>query len=45
MARGARGNVNRALKDWEQKGWIAIRDREILLLDRNKLNEISFSDE
>lgn len=45
MARGARGNVNRALKDWEQKGWIAIRDREILLLDRNRLNEIWFGDE
>jgi CRP-like cAMP-binding protein len=45
MARGARGNVNRALKDWEQKGLIAIRDREILLLDRNKLNALSFSDD
>ena len=45
MARGARGNVNRTLKEWEQRGWVAVRDREILILDREKLNAVSFNDE
>ena len=41
MARGARGNVNRALKGWERLGWIAIRNRQILLLDRARLEELA----
>ena len=41
MARGARGNVNRALKAWERAGWIAIQDRNILILDRNRLEALS----
>ena len=41
MARGARGNVNRALKAWERSGWIAIQDRNILILDRNRLEALS----
>lgn len=45
MARGARGNVNRALKTWEKAGWIAIRDRCILILDRPKLEALAVEDE
>ena len=45
MARGARGNVNRALKTWERAGWIAIQDRCIVILDRAKLDGLSFREE
>jgi len=45
MARGARGNVNRALKSWERKGWIGIHDRCILILDRPRLEAIAIEDE
>ncbi|MBC8129906.1 MAG: Crp/Fnr family transcriptional regulator [Rhizobiaceae bacterium] len=45
MARGARGNVNRALKIWEKSGWIAIRDRCILILDRPSLEALAFEDD
>jgi CRP/FNR family cyclic AMP-dependent transcriptional regulator len=45
MARGARGNVNRALKSWERAGWIAIQDRSIVILDRSKLDGLSFREE
>jgi CRP/FNR family cyclic AMP-dependent transcriptional regulator len=45
MARGARGNVNRALKTWERAGWIAIQDRSIVILDRAKLDGLSFREE
>jgi len=44
MARGARGNVNRALKSWERSGWIAIVDRSIAILDRSKLEHLAFED-
>lgn len=45
MARGARGNINRALKQWEAQGWIALRDRAIYVLDRESLEALSFEDE
>jgi CRP-like cAMP-binding protein len=41
MARGTRGNVNRALKSWEKRGWIAMQGRSILLLNREKLENLS----
>jgi CRP-like cAMP-binding protein len=44
MARGARGNVNRALKAWERAGWIAIIDRSIAILDRKRLEGLAFED-
>lgn len=44
MARGARGNVNRALKAWERAGWIAIVDRSIAILNRGKLEGLAFED-
>jgi len=40
MARGARGNVNRILKDWERSGLVAICDRTILILDRERLESL-----
>lgn len=45
MARGARGNVNRALKSWEKEGWIAIRNRCILILDRPRLEAVAINDD
>lgn len=45
MARGARGNVNRALKQWEARGWIGLRDRAIYLLDRESLEALSFEED
>lgn len=44
MARGARSNVNRALKAWERSGWIAIEDRCILILNRRRLEALSFEE-
>jgi CRP/FNR family transcriptional regulator, cyclic AMP receptor protein len=37
MARGARGSVNRVLKTWERAGWLTIKDRAILIVDRPAL--------
>lgn len=45
MARGARGNVNRALKSWEKDEMIAIQDRSILILDRSGLEAIAINDD
>lgn len=44
MARGSRGNVNRALKLWERKGWIAMRDRSILVIERRHIETISLEE-
>jgi CRP/FNR family transcriptional regulator, cyclic AMP receptor protein len=44
MARGSRGNVNRTLKGWERAGWIAIRDRAILILERERLEGLSIEE-
>ena len=44
MARGARGNVNRALKAWERSGWISIRDRCIFILNRSKLEGLAIEE-
>lgn len=44
MARGARGNVNRALKAWQARGWIAVEERSILIVDRGALEAIAVSD-
>jgi CRP-like cAMP-binding protein len=41
MARGARGNVNRALKTWERAGWIAIKERSIVVVNRAELENLS----
>ncbi len=43
MARGARGNVNRALKTWERAGWIAIKDRSIVVVNRAELENLSMN--
>lgn len=44
MARGARGNVNRALKAWERAGWVAIVDRRVLILDRARLESLALEE-
>lgn len=41
MARGSRGNVNRALQAWQRSGWIALRDRSIVILNRSALAEVA----
>lgn len=45
MARGARSNVNRALKSWERARWIAIQDRSILILNRQRLESLALQEE
>jgi CRP-like cAMP-binding protein len=45
MARGSRGNINRALKAWERAGWIILRNRMILIKDRPALEALAFEDE
>jgi len=44
MARGARGNVNRALKAWAEAGWIAMDHRRILILERSSLENAAFDE-
>ena len=44
MARGSRGNVNRALQIWQRSGWIALKDRSILVLDRAALAAVVSND-
>jgi len=44
MARGARSNVNRALKAWERSGWIVTIDRTILILNRRRLEALSIEE-
>lgn len=44
MARGARGNVNRALRGWEKAGWIALESRSIVILDRDRLERIALQE-
>lgn len=44
MARGSRGNVNRALQGWQRSGWVAVKDRSILVLDRAALAALALRD-
>jgi CRP/FNR family transcriptional regulator, cyclic AMP receptor protein len=37
MARGARGSINRVLKTWERAGWLVMKDRAILIVNRPAL--------
>lgn len=37
MARGSRGNVNRVLQAWQRAGWIALKERTIVVLNRSAL--------
>lgn len=45
MARGARSNVNRALKAWERERWIMMQDRSIVILNRQKLESLALQEE
>jgi CRP-like cAMP-binding protein len=45
MARGARANVNRALKAWERAGWIAVHERNIFILDRLRLEALAIDED
>lgn len=45
MARGARSNVNRALKAWERERWIAMQDRSIIILNRQRLEALALQEE
>lgn len=42
MARGSRGNVNRALKAWERAGLIALNERCIIILKRRSIEALAF---
>jgi CRP/FNR family cyclic AMP-dependent transcriptional regulator len=41
MARGARGSVNRALKNWQREGWLLLKDRAIVIANRAALEAIA----
>lgn len=41
MARGSRGNVNRNIQAWQKTGWIMLKHRSILILDRQALENIA----
>jgi CRP/FNR family transcriptional regulator, cyclic AMP receptor protein len=45
MARGARGSVNRTLKSWERTGWLAMKDRAILILNRAALEACALEED
>ena len=45
MARGARGNVNRALRSWEKAGWIATQSRSIIIVDRGRLEMLALQED
>lgn len=45
MARGARGNINRILKTWRESGWIGGGDRQILILNRTKLESLAIHED
>lgn len=45
MARGARGNVNKALRAWEKAGWIANEGRCIVILNRAKLEALAIEED
>ncbi len=44
MARGTRGNINRTLKGWEAKKWIAIENRRTFILDRQSILNLTFDE-
>lgn len=41
MARGTRENVNKALRQWQKEGILALEDRHIIVLDRARLEQVS----
>lgn len=43
MARGTRENVNKTLRRWQQEGIIALEDRHIIVLDRDRLAEVALA--
>jgi CRP-like cAMP-binding protein len=45
MARGARGSVNRVLKTWERAGWLVVKDRTILIVNRPALEATTIEEE
>lgn len=44
MACGSRVDVNRAPRDWQNAGWIELKDRSILALDRKSLVALTLND-
>jgi CRP/FNR family transcriptional regulator, cyclic AMP receptor protein len=45
MARGARGSVNRTLKNWEREGWLVMKDRAILITNRAALEACALEED
>ena len=41
MARGARGNVNRVLRSWHRAGWLVMKDRVTLIVNRAAIEAIT----
>jgi len=42
MARGSRSGVNRVLNEWVQKGMISIRERTVLIINRDAIEDCGY---
>lgn len=45
MARGTRENVNKTLRQWQKQAILALEDRHIIVLDRERLEQVSLEPE
>ncbi|MCL3883286.1 helix-turn-helix domain-containing protein [Marivita sp. GX14005] len=43
MARGTRENVNKTLRRWQKDGILALEDRHIIVLDRERLDNLAIN--
>ncbi|MFP7674917.1 Crp/Fnr family transcriptional regulator [Marivita sp. S0852] len=43
MARGTRENVNKTLRRWQKDGILALEDRHIIVLDRDRLDNLAIN--
>lgn len=43
MVRGTRENINKTLRQWQREGILALEDRHIVVLDRERLERITLS--
>jgi CRP-like cAMP-binding protein len=43
MVRGTRENINKTLRQWQKQGILALEDRHIVVLDRDRLERITLA--
>ena len=44
MVRGTRENINKTLREWQRQGILALEDRHIVILDRDRLEKITLAE-